>query len=95
MIQANAGKVVCELIPDEVKLKSGLYVARKKRLKPPIKGKVVSVGTPYTNKKSKQFYSPAAVGDIVHVKKQVARKFTWQDKIYFSVWFDEIVGVEE
>ena len=68
MLQPLRGKILVEILPDSQRTESGLYLAGIKE-EIPHRGRVVSLGAPYRDRKQREFPWGFQVGHIVHFKR--------------------------
>ena len=89
MLQPLRGRILVEVLEDNKRTESGLYIAGIKD-EVPHRGRVLSLGAPFRNNKGKEFPWGFSVGHIVHFKR------VWdQQKIkHYVLKRDQIYAIE-
>lgn len=93
-IQALIGKVVVEVLDEDNRTASGLYVARSGKERP-LRGRVLSCGRD-KHYKDIIFKCPCKTGDVIHYKRFTSQQINSRfDGMRIStVYFGDIVAVE-
>lgn len=68
MLQPLRGKILVEVLQDNKRTESGLYLAGIKE-EVPHRGKVITIGAPYRDRKGREFPWGFGAGHIVHYKR--------------------------
>lgn len=90
-MKALSGHVIVEIIKPPEKVGSIFMPENQKQVKIS-KGKAVSVGEDFLDRKGIIWEKPCAVSDIVYFKQQTkAQIFSGK---YLCIWFDDIVAVD-
>lgn len=67
MLQPLRGKILIEVLENTKMTQSGLYLSIKEEI--PHRGRVISLGLPYRDKKDREFEWELKIGHIVHFKR--------------------------
>jgi chaperonin GroES len=94
-IKPLANNIVLEVIEEEEKTKSGIFLPETAEKEKPQKGKVIAVGSGKLNEKGERIPLEVKVGNVVFFQEYGPSKFKIDDKEYLVAKEDDIIAIVE
>ena len=95
MIQALSGRLIVEVIKQDTRLESGLYLPENKKEYFRTQGRVVSCGADYLRSDGKVIKAPCKDGDVIHIRKNSDKPKKINGKLCLLLTFEDVLGVEQ
>lgn len=99
MLQPLRGKILVEILSDSKRTESGLYISDNAK-EIPHRGRVISMGAPFRDRKQREYAWGFTIGHIVHYKrtwdgKKDTHQILRRDQIFCIEYQDKAYGVSE